>query len=65
MPRAYVIQDRETRCFLALGEDGDVIFTPWITEAGQIFDDEEAFDTAQLNCNEGFIIFSFFIGLSS
>lgn len=58
MIRAVIVQDVESRSFLTMGPDGDVVFTPWVNEAGAFYDEQEAIETAEIYCPEGFHLFS-------
>ncbi|WP_070219016.1 hypothetical protein [Janthinobacterium sp. HH102] len=52
-----IVQDKESALFL-MPVEGDVGFTPWAHEAGRFDAYAEAYDTAVINCHEGFFIVS-------
>ena len=56
LPRKYIVQDLESKCFLYPSDCGDVGFTEFAHEAGRFDFFEEAEDTAKLNCFSGFFI---------
>lgn len=61
LKRAYLVQDLESFAFLYPTDDGDVGYTRTLKDAGHFNDEDEAFDTAQIYCTEGFFIFSFYV----
>lgn len=61
MRRVYVVQDGDEGMFLCPSPDGDVGYTRWVREAGQFDDEQAALDTADMCCDPGYQIFSFFV----
>jgi hypothetical protein len=60
MEKVYIVQDKETLCFLFPRGDGDVGLTRLLHQAGRFFTYEEATETAGLHCPDGCHITGFF-----
>lgn len=58
--RVWVVQEPETGKFLT-PYDGDVGYTTWIRESGFFDSEEAAIDTAEMLCDSGFHVYSFYI----
>ena len=58
LTRVIILQDLENLQFLAPSPDGDVMFTPFLTEAGMFLSEEEAQETAEMMHCEQFHYFA-------
>jgi hypothetical protein len=61
LTRVIILQDLENFCFLAPSPDGDVMFTPYLVQAGMFLDEEEAHDTAEMMHCEQYHLFVCFV----
>lgn len=60
--RRFIVQDRESRMFLGVGEDGDMDFLPFVNRAHLFEDDENAALTGHAMCNSGgFLVFGLYV----
>lgn len=64
LTRVIILQDLENMQFLAPSPDGDVMFTPLLTEAGLFLSEEEAQDTADMMHVEQFHHFVCYVDAS-
>lgn len=63
--RVMLLQDKENCQFLCLTPDGDVGFTPFITEAGMFESEDEAQETAEMMHVDNYCIFTCFVDLDT
>jgi len=64
LTRVIILQDLENMQFLAPSPDGDVMFTPLLTEASLFLSEEEAQDTADMMHVEQFHHFVCYVDAS-
>lgn len=64
LTRVIILQDLENMQFLAPSPDGDVMFTPLLTEAGLFLTEEEAQETAEMMHCEQFHYFACYVDAS-
>ena len=64
LTRVIILQDLENMQFLAPSPDGDVTFTPFLTEAGMFLSEEEAQETAEMMHVEQFHHFVCYVDAS-
>jgi len=64
LTRVIILQDLENMQFLAPSPDGDVMFTPLLTEAGMFLSEEEAQETAEMMHVEQFHYFCCYVDAS-
>lgn len=61
LTRVIILQDLENMQFLTPSPDGDVTFTPFLTEAGMFLSEEEAQETAEMMHCEQFHFFACYV----
>lgn len=61
LERRLLVQDRESRQFLGLDEEGDMSFVPYVNRAFKFEDDEHAAMSGLHFCDAGYLIFQFWV----
>lgn len=56
----WIVQDKES-CLFLTPKDGDVGYTPYLTEAGHFDSAAAAYETAADCCDTGFMVFPCFL----
>lgn len=65
LSQVFILQDLENNQFLYPTPEGDVGFTPFLSEAGMFTTEDEAQETAEMMHADNFFLFKCFVDLET